>query len=430
MTRPRRARAYPAAMTTTILVMIDGLSADDLRDHPHDLPTLHAVAADGLRVDRLASSVPATSLPGRTGIVTGVPPAVHGVYGNVIHDGERFRYANPDDVRVPTLARRARDAGLDVAVAGYGMIRPDDATTFVGPWWAKEMLQRARDAEPVPADAGWLRTMEAWADARTARLAASGVHVTTPDAYGGDRLHYLMAGLEGDRRLLRLAAALATDPTPPDLILTEILIPDSVQHVAGPRTPASVWSLAHADALVATLLQDLARAGRRDAVNLVLLSDHGHGAVQRALYPERLLPDVDAAPEGGALFVAVEEGPTRADVEARLAAHDIVPLEPSPIPLGDRARIAAYAAPAGAVFERAPDGTPADATSGIPGYRSAHGLRPGTPSDDRFLVAAGPDVPTGRIATAEAEAVEATLATWLGLAPAGIGRPLRPDGTP
>ncbi|MDR9390734.1 MAG: alkaline phosphatase family protein [Trueperaceae bacterium] len=411
-------------MATTILVMIDGLSADDLRDHPHDLPTLHAVAADGLRVDRLASQVPATSLPGRTGIVTGVPPAVHGVYGNVVHDGERFRYANPDDVRVPTLARRARDAGLDVAVAGYGMVRPEDATTFAGPWWAKEMLQRARDAEPVPADAGWLRTMEAADDPRLARLAADGVHVETPDAYDGDRMHYLMHGLEGDRRLLRLSAALATDPTPPDLILTEILIPDSVQHVAGPRTPASVWSLAFADALVATLLQDLDRAGRRDAVNLMLLSDHGHGGVERALHPERLLPDHPAAPEGGALFVAVPEGPERADVDARLAGYGIAPLEPSPIPVEDRARLAAYVAPAGAVFERAPEGAPADATSGPPGYRSAHGLRPGTPSDDRFLVAAGPHVPTGRLAAADAEDVEATLAAWLGLAPAGIGRPL------
>jgi hypothetical protein len=55
---------------------------------------------------------------------------VSGVWGNIIYDGSRFRYAHLDDVRVPTLPKQAMDAGKDVAVIGFGMIRPKDAASL------------------------------------------------------------------------------------------------------------------------------------------------------------------------------------------------------------------------------------------------------------------------------------------------------------
>jgi len=405
--------------------MIDGISADAFDRHAADLPTLHALASRGLHVDRLASSLPATSLPGRTGIVTGVSPVEHGIYGNTIHDGERFRYATPDDVRVPTLPRRARDFGRSVAVLGYGMIRPEDATTFVSPWWVSEMIQRGRDAEPIPASHGWLRTLEP-RDEHGA-LGRLDVEVRTsdlPDPYTGDRSIYLLTGVEADRRMVRMASRLAAAADGPDLLLAEVLVPDSVQHVAGEGHPYATWSMAYADALVATLLDELERSGRRDDTNVVVVSDHGHGAVERAFYPERILPDVDTAPEGGTLFVAVSNEAHLREVSERLAEHGIEPYAAPPFPPDVAERLAAFAAPERAAFERAPEGGDPEAVSGPPGYPSTHGLKPGTASDDRFFVAAGPDIPRAHVPHAEADAVEATLADLVGLAPAGTGRSL------
>lgn len=140
-------------MPKAFLIMLDGVSADTLRAHRGRLPFLSRLAAGGLGVERLRSLVPGISLPGRTSIITGRSAAESGVYGNNVWHGTRFSYADPDDVRVPTLPQLAVAAGLDVACIGFGMVRPEDATVFKRPWWADDFVQRARDdvAEPAAA---------------------------------------------------------------------------------------------------------------------------------------------------------------------------------------------------------------------------------------------------------------------------------------
>jgi predicted AlkP superfamily pyrophosphatase or phosphodiesterase len=412
-----------AGMASVALVMIDGLAAGAFARRRADLPHLHALAEEGLLARDVAADLPATSLPGRTGLLTGVGPERHGVYGNYLLDGDGARYANPDDVRVATLPRRAGQAGLDVAVLGYGMVRPEDARTFRHPWWAGEMLQRARDLAPVPADEGWLRTARHEdASGRLARLAEAGLPDRLPDPYDGDRSTYLLAGAEGDRAMIRWTAGVLAQDPPPDLVVTEILLPDSVQHVAGPDHPFSVWSLAYADGLIGTLRDELRRAGREDDVTLVVTSDHGHGPVREALRPDVLLPGTALATEGSILHVAAPDDRARRDVEARLAEHGVVHLPGAHLPADVRPRVAAFVAPDGLVFERST--TQDRAPRGPARSRSAHGFRPGHPDDRRVLIARGPGVASGRLDVAEAQDVEATVARLLGLPPAGPGRPL------
>lgn len=410
-------------MTAVALVMIDGLSAAAFERRRADLPHLDALAREGLRVDEVTADLPATSLPGRTGILTGASAARHGVYGNYLIEGGTVRYANPDDVRVPTLPGRARAAGRDVAVLGYGMVRPEDADTFRHPWWAGEMVQRARDLRPIPADEGWLRTARHRdASGRLEALARRGLPDDVPDAYAGDRLHYLLAGLEGDRTMMRWSAGVLLQDPMPDLVAVEILTPDSVLHAAGAEHPFAVWSLAYADALVGTFVTELRRAGRLDDVDLLITSDHGHGTVREAIRPDVVLPSVPVATEGAILHLAAPDARARRDAAARLAEHDVRPLPGDHLPDGVQERVAAFVAPDGVVFEassgddRAPRG-PARS-------RSAHGFAPGHPDDRRVLVARGPSFAAGRCDVAAAEDVEATLADLLGLPPFGSGRSL------
>lgn len=410
-------------MSPVLLIMIDGLSGEAFARRAADLPHLHALAADGLRVDRLEADVPATSLPGRTSILTGVAADRHGVYGNYVRDGDAFRYANPDDVRVPTLPRRAQEAGLDVAVLGYGMVRPEDARTFHHAWWANEMLQRARDLEPIPADEGWLRTSRHRdASGRLDALAREGHPASVPDAYAGDRMHYLMSELEGDRTMMRWSEGVLLQDPSPDLVVTEILTPDTVQHVAGFDDPFSTWALAYADGLVGTAVDALRRAGRLDDTTIVVVSDHGHGPVQEALHHDALLPGVAAAAEGAVLHVAAPEGARRRDATDRLAEVGAVPLPGDHLPPEDRGAVAAFVAPDGRTFEARPAGR--DGVRGAPRSRSSHGFRPGHPHDQRLLIARGPGVPRARHAAAPSGAVEATVAQLLGLSPQGDADPL------
>ncbi len=413
-------------MDPMIVIMLDGISADAFARFQARMPYLQGLAARGLFVERVAADVPATSLPGRTSILTGVDAAAHGIYGNLIWDGGRFRYANPDDVRVPTLPRRALDAGLEVAVLGYGMVRPEDATTFHHAWWANEMLQRARDEAPIAADEGWLRTSRhADASGRLAALAAAGLPAGVPDAYAGDRMHYLMSELTGDQTMLQWTAALAAGAEPPDLIVTEVLTPDSVQHVAGHDHPFALWSLGYADALVGEVLRSLEAAGRLAATTVVVTSDHGHGPVDGALYLDTLLPGATCASEGGVAYVAVD-GPREAErVAARLRPHGVARLPGDHLPPDRRDGLAAFAVPGRAVgFETTAPVDRAGAVSGPSRYLSGHGFAPGTASDERFLIVAGAGIEARRLPRASAEDVAATASALLGLPMPGGGRAL------
>ena len=413
-------------MPPLVVIMLDGVSADAVARHPTRMPHLQSLAARGLHVERLAADVPATSLPGRTSILTGVGAQAHGVYGNVIWDGARFRYANPDDVRVLTLPQHALAAGLDVAVLGYGMVRPEDATTFHHAWWANEMLQRARDEAPIPADEGWLRTSRHRdASGRLDALAAAGLPDGVPDAYAGDRMHYLMSEVTGDQTMLQWTAALAALADPPDLIVTEVLTPDSIQHVSGNDHPFGRWSLSYADALVGEVLRALDVAGRLESTMVVVTSDHGHGPVDGALYLDALLPGAPVASEGGVAYVAVDGDGDARRIAARLREHGVERLPGDHLPADRRDALAAFTVPGRAVgFEMSAPPERAGAAAGPSRYAAGHGFAPGTASDERFFVAAGGGIGPRRLARAASEDVAATLSALLGLGLLGDGRSL------
>lgn len=71
-------------MAGLIVLMLDGISADSFARRRAHMPHLARLAEGGLVVERLSAEICGTSFPGRTSILTGVPAAVSGIYGNVI----------------------------------------------------------------------------------------------------------------------------------------------------------------------------------------------------------------------------------------------------------------------------------------------------------------------------------------------------------
>jgi predicted AlkP superfamily pyrophosphatase or phosphodiesterase len=403
-----------------IIIMIDGVSADYFAKHRARLPHLNSLAEQGLVIERLGSITPATSLPGRTTILTGDLAHQHGIYGNVIWDGERFRYANPDDVRTKMLTRLAMEAKLDVAVLGYGMVRPEDATVFHHAWWANEMLQRARDRDPIQADEGWLRTSSHRdPTGRLAALSNQGFPDAIPNAYAGDKFNYFMSELTGDQTMMAWTAGLATSKQAPDLIVTEILTPDSVQHMTGYESLFAHWSIFYADTLVGSLLERLERSGRLEDYTLAILSDHGHAKVHTAIHFDILLPDVLCESEGGTLYVAVKNKSELANVTTILAEHHVERWDSDHVVPEYRDVIATFVAPEGSSFERNPKDpnleNTAPTATGIPRYPSMHGFKPGTPGDDRFAVFWGKDIPKSVLAKADPCQITPSFAKILGL---------------
>ncbi len=113
-----RSYAWPAA--PLVVVCIDGSEPDyiDRAIAAGCMPWLAAVRSTG--TDRLADCVvPSFTNPNNLSIVTGVPPAVHGISGNYFYDpdtGEEVMMNDPRYLRCGTILAAFAEAGAKVAV--------------------------------------------------------------------------------------------------------------------------------------------------------------------------------------------------------------------------------------------------------------------------------------------------------------------------
>ena len=398
-----------------MVIMIDGISADYFATCRGRLLHLSALAERGLVVENLHSEVLGISLGGRVGMITGVSADQSGVYGNLIWDGERFRYANPDDVRMPTIPGLAKAAGKKVAVLGFGMIRPEDADIFKPPWWVVSFIQRARDSVPHPSDDSWLRVFahQDGGEAFNRACEQAGFPSSWPMMEATSSADRTIYGMVADQYALNWTGILAASDDPPDFIITEFLMTDSVQHYTGYKSEQSHWSIAQADAMVGVVIERLRNAGVLDQWNIAVMSDHGHSEIETAIHPQVFLPDTIMQSEGSVLNVVPRDAAHLAEITEKLAPYGVVPFHVDYVPEDLRPQVASFLAPPRTSFE--PDDVNETEPTGKPVNISSHGLKPGDPGDDRMCIFVGPDVPHKTIYEANAVQVAPTFAKLLGL---------------
>jgi phosphonoacetate hydrolase len=113
-------RAYRLPECPSVVVCIDGCEPDYIAQAVAGghMPWMKRVLAQGTEV--VADCVmPSFTNPNNLSIVTGVPPAVHGICGNYLYDtenGVEVMMNDPKWLRAPTLLAALADAGCKVAV--------------------------------------------------------------------------------------------------------------------------------------------------------------------------------------------------------------------------------------------------------------------------------------------------------------------------
>lgn len=404
----------PRSPTKAILILMDGVSADYFEKHKHRLPTLPRLAGDGLSISRLRSTVPGTSMPGRASMLTGAAPQANGIYGNhIVRDGS-FVCADAYDLRVPTIAKLAKNSGLDVASIGAGLVDPADCDVFVPAWWERGFLQGSRSFKNLPENRIARSRM---IKDPNGRLRAAGVLDLFGFPSSSDTVAStpLVAGLAADHLMIGAAGALACSENPPDLILTEIDMTDSIQHQFGYESEAAHWSIAAADMMIGALIEGLRRVGRKDDYAIVVASDHGHSAVHTTIYPDAIIPDLLWESEGATLHVLVDGAHDRRIADGLLARFQVEPWSSDHIPVNERDCIATYVAPPGHSFEETVGDTQEAGPTGRPRYLSTHGFRPGSAEDDRICLLSIPGMQPCNIAWGSAEEFTPTIAQILGL---------------
>ncbi len=237
-------RGYARPASPTAVVCLDGVDPRYLDD----------ALARGI-VPRLAelhlalgwSQLPSFTNPNNLSIVTGAPPAVHGLPGNhyLAPDGQEVQLTDPAQLRAPSIHARFAEEGLRVLAV----------TT-------KDKLRRLLGAGGVPSVSAE-KAGEQSLDGIDPVSAL--VDRPVPGIYDWDCSHYA----------LELGLALAERL---DVELLYVSLTDFVQHAAAPGEPLSDRYLRRLDELVGEYLDRGFRLG--------LVADHGMNAKPDIVYLE------------------------------------------------------------------------------------------------------------------------------------------------
>ena len=338
-----------------VLVSLDGFGHDFGRFAP--TPNLDALAARGVRAERLIPAFPSKTFPNHYTIVTGLYPGHHGVVGNTMRDPRLGRFSLGDRAAVgdarwwggePVWATLERQGGTSAPLywpgseAAIGGRRPAH--------W-----RRWSDGLPLAKRLDWLR----------------------------DRLREMPA----DR------------PRFATLYLEAV---DSAAHEHPLDSPAVARAVALADRTVGRLLGVLEELGLAETADVVVLSDHGHAPIspERTVFVDELvrlgtLDVVDWDP----LFLANPKPGREAEARAALARspHLRVYLKEETPPewrFRDSPRVPRLLA----LAEEGWTISTRDFRARHPGRVAAnHGFDPALPSMGALFVAAGPSFRRGAI---------------------------------
>jgi len=397
-----------------ILIMIDGISSEKFSEIRQHLPHLDQLAKQGTYVEELTPEICGTSFPGRTSMIVGRPATEHGIYGNKIWDKDVFRWSNPYDVRTETLASLSQEQGADVVNAGFGMVRPEDCDLYISPWWVDDVLSETVDGEPHPQNANWkMQHKRLDPNNRLSALGLSHADIVNPVS---DRQNILPLGTLADYQLMEMAARLIESDRAPDLIMLEVAITDYFLHLYGTEHPVTQMSLRTADAQVGMLIERLRNAGKLQDYNFAIMSDHGHHLMQQSIHCDLLLPEGTRwSSEGSMLFVAPNSAAHAEQVTKRLLEEGMEHWPSKIVPNDLTETLLVFCCPEGELISFEKDLQGSGKIRGISKYQSNHGMRPGTPQDNRFCIFSGPNVPVSQVDFAQAVQVAPTMAGILGV---------------
>ncbi len=241
----------PAA--TVILVALDGFRPDYL--DRFEAPTLRRLLREGARAEYLIPVFPTKTYPNHHSMATGLYPEHHGILANEMWDPQWQQ----------RFDRRA------LGTAQYDR------------WWG---------GEPI------------WVTARKARLIANAMFWPGTDAeIGGwrpDEWSPFDASFPNEARVARVLGWLDRPARErPSVVTLYFSDADDDGHRFGPDSPRMAESVRRLDDLLGSLVAGLAGRGLLDAVDLLVVSDHGMAPTPREraiVLDDRLdLADVDVS---------------------------------------------------------------------------------------------------------------------------------------
>jgi predicted AlkP superfamily pyrophosphatase or phosphodiesterase len=304
-------RAADGLGTNHIVVMIsvDGLAASYLDDPKAEMPNIRALAADGARAKSMKATTPTVTWPNHTTLVTGMPPAKHGVVGNNYFDRLTKKrvtlisdpvFDKEEIVKVPTIYDIAKAKGLKTASIRWPATRNANSLDWAMPdVGTKALLSKYSTPSLIQECERAGLTLDQASKDKVNKKTPDGNHVDLDTVY---------------TRIFNLILR----EHHPELGLLHIINVDHMQHLHGPQSAEAYAAIKAADQRVGDVWEELKRDYPGQAT-LLVVSDHGFSPINRMILPNVILrnagivqtnepknkADVFILPQGGSAFVYI-----------------------------------------------------------------------------------------------------------------------------
>ncbi|MBI3696773.1 MAG: alkaline phosphatase family protein [Acidobacteria bacterium] len=307
---PARAAEIPPRDRTVVVISLDGLPARAFDDPKLPVPTLRRLAREGAVAKSMTVVNPAVTWPNHTSMVTGVPPARHGVLFN----GMLMRQGPSSPVRVEPWRDKAE---MVRAPTVYDLAHQARLTTAQVDWVA---IYHARTIT-------WEFPERPSVGGRIEQEMIAGGLVTAAEVED-----FAQANVTWRDQVWTRAAGHILEKHKPNLLLFHVLNLDGTHHRYGPGVPAAYSAIAFADSRVAEILRAIETAGLAGKATVFVVSDHGFKATTHNIRPNVALRRgglllaqggivtcyAYVVPEGGSAMVYVTDPANRARLVPRL----------------------------------------------------------------------------------------------------------------
>ena len=268
----------PARQPLVLLISIDGLKPEAVLQadaHHLKVPNLRRMVADGVYADGVIGVLPTLTYPSHTTLLTGVSPAVHGIYSNTTFDplnkNAQGWYWYSEDIKVPTLWDAAHKAGITTANVYWPVSVGAHVDFNLAQIWRTGLpddlkLQRAVSTK------GLIEELEA--DANVPGAPSVSAMDTAPGHYPGGEDETV-----ADDEVRAKYAVELLHLHHPRFMTVYFTGLDTEQHKSGPFSAEANAVLERIDALVGEV-RSAAQAESPQNAYVCVVSDHGFASVQ------------------------------------------------------------------------------------------------------------------------------------------------------
>jgi predicted AlkP superfamily pyrophosphatase or phosphodiesterase len=255
--------ALPLGAQSLLVISIDGMRPDYVLkadEHGLKIPHLRRILKDGAHATGVRGVLPTVTYPSHTTILTGVWPAKHHIYSNVVFDPFDRNLAGwmwyAEDIAVPTLWDAASKAGLITGSVSWPV--------SVGAPGIRYNIPEFWRAPKMPGE-----------DPKLLRAVSTPGLMSEIEKEVGPYITDLDDAEKGDRQRTRYAAAILRNKHA-QFMTVHLASLDHLEHGFGPFSPEANATLEQIDAEVGEL-----EAAAPNAV-VCVLSDHGFTRTDRS----------------------------------------------------------------------------------------------------------------------------------------------------